>query len=173
MARIGTGGGKDSLKLQGCHHIRQQGISVVVYGCRIKRCKTCGQNNGAHMYGQRFWGVLEIDGARWAEFLAGAAFAFVQIDAIVRIDCIFKGYRLGVWDVNGFSLRQTFIVFIGHFFGTFFSTHTACDTFVHIHIARLLNDPDGEIPFLSGNLLDFRQGNQLDINVPADLDQFG
>jgi hypothetical protein len=37
----------------------------------------------------------------------------------------------------------------------------------------MLNDADDKITLLPGNLLDFRKGDQLDISVPADLDQLG
>jgi hypothetical protein len=37
----------------------------------------------------------------------------------------------------------------------------------------MLDQGDLKIAFLSGNGGDFRQGVELDIDVPADLDQFG
>jgi hypothetical protein len=36
----------------------------------------------------------------------------------------------------------------------------------------MLQDSDGEIPFFSGNSRHFRQRQQFNIDVPADLDQF-
>ncbi len=36
----------------------------------------------------------------------------------------------------------------------------------------MLQDLNGKIALLTGNGADFRQGEEFDINVPADLDQF-
>ena len=58
-------------------------------------------------------------------------------------------------------------------FGAFFCAQTACNALVHIHIARVLQHLDAETPFTARNLLDVAQGEQLDILMPADLDQFG
>jgi hypothetical protein len=37
----------------------------------------------------------------------------------------------------------------------------------------VLQDLDFKVSLLSGNSLYLRQGKQLDVDVPADLDQFG
>jgi len=37
----------------------------------------------------------------------------------------------------------------------------------------MLDHLDFKISFFSGNVADFGKGKQLDIDVPADLDQFG
>jgi hypothetical protein len=36
----------------------------------------------------------------------------------------------------------------------------------------VLRELDGEVPRLARDVLDFRERSQLDVQVPADLDQF-
>jgi hypothetical protein len=48
---------------------------------------------------------------------------------------------------------------------------TSC-TFIRINIACLLVYPDLEVSFLPVYVLYLRQGKYLNIQVPADLDQF-
>jgi hypothetical protein len=44
--------------------------------------------------------------------------------------------------------------------------------FIRIYIACLLVYPDLEVPFLPVYVLYLRQGKYLDVQMPADLDQF-
>jgi hypothetical protein len=92
---------------------------------------------------------------------------------LVRIDHVLQGNRLGVLDIHGFSLAQIAVIGIGHFFRTFFSAQAAGNALVHIHVTGMLGHTDLKIPLGPGNAGNFRQGQQFDVNVPADLDQFG
>jgi hypothetical protein len=71
------------------------------------------------------------------------------------------------------AFDQAFIVFVIDLFRAFFGAHAAGDAFFHIHVARLLQNGDRKITFRSRNFRHLRQSEQLDIDVPADLDQFG
>ena len=59
-----------------------------------------------------------------------------------------------------------------YYAGTFFGAGTAGDTFFHVHVSRALRQIDFKIAFLTLNAFDLRKGQQFDIDVPADLDQF-
>ena len=117
--------------------------------------------------------VLEVDGAGRAEFFAGPALALGQIDAVFGIDGILQRHRLGIRDVNRFAVDQAFVVFICYPFGTLLGAQAAGDALVHVHIARVLENGDREVSLFAGNCGDFGQGEQFDVDVPADLDQFG
>jgi hypothetical protein len=54
-----------------------------------------------------------------------------------------------------------------------FHTTAATGAKIHIYTARPLSDFHLEISFLSGDAFYFRKGKQFNVNVPADLDQFG
>jgi hypothetical protein len=75
--------------------------------------------------------------------------------------------------IDGFALAQVAVVCIRHFFRAFFSAQTAGNALVHIHVSRMLYYGNLKITGFPGNVIDFRQCKQLDIYMPADLDQFG
>jgi hypothetical protein len=54
-----------------------------------------------------------------------------------------------------------------------FDTGAAACTKIHVDAARTLVDFDLEIPLFTRNALDIRKGNEFNVDVPADLDQFG
>jgi hypothetical protein len=82
-------------------------------------------------------------------------------------------HRLGVLAECGPADIKTLVVFILAFDGTDFGAFAATRALGGIHITRLLQKLYREISRLTGNLLNFRQGQKLDIQVPADLDQLG
>jgi len=68
---------------------------------------------------------------------------------------------------------ETLVVFILAFDGTDFGAFAATRALGGIHKTRLLQKLYREVSRLTGNLLNFRQGQKLDVEVPADLDQLG
>jgi len=65
------------------------------------------------------------------------------------------------------------VKFIWKLYRTSLGTVSASCAFIRIYIACLLVYPDLEVPFLPVYVLYLRQGKYLNIQVPADLDQFG
>jgi hypothetical protein len=57
--------------------------------------------------------------------------------------------------------------------GADFQTGAASRALGGIDIAGFLFQGGGKIPWLAGNILQFGQGKELDVRVPADLDQLG
>jgi hypothetical protein len=55
---------------------------------------------------------------------------------------------------------------------TYLGTVSTSCAFIRIYIACLLVYPDLEVSFLPVYVLYLRQGKYLDVQVPADLDQF-
>jgi hypothetical protein len=115
--------------------------------------------------------LFEIDRPVGQNF-SQAAFAFGQVNAVDRIDRVFQRHGLGVLHVGRLALVQVFVIFVIHFLGAFRRTVPAGDTLVHIDITGLLDDLDGKIALVALNGFDFRTCHQLDIDMPADLDQF-
>jgi hypothetical protein len=116
--------------------------------------------------------VFIVDGVGGADFFTVAAFSLGQLDAVFGVNGIFQRNGLGVFDIDGLSFPHGRIVFIVHLFGTFFRAGPAGDTFVRVHITGMLQNADLKIarfPLKGG---DFRKCEQLNVDVPADLDQF-
>jgi hypothetical protein len=117
--------------------------------------------------------VLKVDGFGWTKFFTASAFTSDEINALRWIDAILQRNGLGILHVNRLAFGQSRVICIGNFFGAFLCTGTAGDAFFHVHVARVLGQVDLEITGFAGNVFDFGKGQEFDIDVPADLDQFG
>jgi hypothetical protein len=173
MAARGTAGGQDSFEFDAGHYIGEIGIPVALHGGRIVRLQAGRENHRAHMERDLFFRVIELDGAGRTEFLACPALALLEINAVIPVNHVFQGNRLGVGDVYGLSLSEVLVIGVIHFPGAFFKTGPAGDALVHVYVSGMFFHGDGEVTFLSLDSQYFRKGEQLDIEVPADLDQFG
>jgi hypothetical protein len=117
--------------------------------------------------------IFEVDGAGRAEFFAGFALALEEIDAGIGIDRVFERHRLGILHVNGFAFAQAAVIGVGNFLGTFFGTGIAGNALFHVDVTGVLGQFDFKIALFAVNALNFAERQQFDVDVPADLDQFG
>ena len=83
------------------------------------------------------------------------------------------GYRLGVLAECRPAAVEALVVFIVAFNGTDFGAFAATRALGGVHIAGLLQKLHREISRLTGDLLNFGKGQNLDVEMPADLDQLG
>jgi hypothetical protein len=86
-----------------------------------------------------------------------------------------KGSRdgLSIHFVGGLLIGKTFVVFVGKIHGTDLDAVTATCTLGLIDKARLLPNPGLEIPGLAFKVQKFGVCQKFDVQMPADLDQFG
>ena len=140
--------------------------------CGVINITATGQNNTPHLDGKILLLIIELDGVCRAEFLACPAFSLLKEDTVFRVNGIFEWDGLGIFYVGGLALGQSGFIFVYDLFRALFRTHAAGDTFVRIHITRVLGELDFKIPLFSGYTLNFCKSEQLDVDVPADLDQF-
>jgi hypothetical protein len=82
-------------------------------------------------------------------------------------------YGLGISLIGGLSVAQTLIILTGQYYRTYVDAITTGRTFGSINITWGFADSNLEIPFIAFNLLYIGTGDQVDIKMPADLDQFG
>ena len=102
----GTGSAQNALKLQAGDHIGQGAVLISVILLGIVRSKARGQDHRAHVNLTDLALLVEVHGAGGTEFFAGLAFAALfEVNAGVRVDGIFQGYRLGIKHVGGFAVR--------------------------------------------------------------------
>jgi hypothetical protein len=96
----------------------------------------------------------------------------LDVDALVPVDRVFQRDRLGVLDVGRFALGQSDVIGVGSFLGALLGARPAADAFLQVDVAGMLRELDGEVPRRARDVLDFGERSQLDVQVPADLDQF-
>jgi hypothetical protein len=84
-----------------------------------------------------------------------------------------SGDRLGVLFENGFAFGQALVVFIGQGDGANLDALAATGAFRQIDEAGLLVDGSAKVSRIPFEIQKFGIGEQFDIQMPADLDQFG
>ena len=118
--------------------------------------------------------LRKINGTcRTVLFTGPAPALFLEIDAVIRIYHVFERYGLGILHIDGLALGQALVVLISYLAGTSLGTDPACDTFIHVHIAGTFTDSYSKISRLTLDGFHIRQGDEVDVQMPADLDQFG
>jgi len=168
-----TGGRKQTFELHIGEDIGRAGIPVDVVLCRIKGTASFGQDNRTDLEVHGLGLLCVINGLLRADLGAIPAFALGQVDALAFINDIFERNCLGVFEIDGLAFGKPTVIFVRDFLGAFLSTQAAGNAFVRVHIAGVLEDAHLKISFFAVNGCDFGEGEQFDVDVPADLDQLG
>ena len=140
---------------------------------RIKGLEPGCQNSGPHLDGDLFFLLFKIDRPGGTKFFTGLAFSLLEVDAVFLINGILQGYCLGITYIGCLALDESLVVFIVHFFGTLLRACVTGNAFVHVDVARMPGDLHVEIAWFPGDGSDFGKGQKLNVEMPADLDQFG
>jgi len=140
----------------------------------IKGFKAGGQDNRPYFDFMYLLFLRKINSACRTVLFTGLTSAlFLEIDTVIRINYIFERYCLGILHIDGLAFSQALVLFILDLAGTSLGTDPAGDTFIHVYIARTLTHSYLKIPRITLNGFHVRQGDEIDVQVPADLDQFG
>ena len=81
--------------------------------------------------------------------------------------------RLGILFVDGLAGGEPLVVLVGKLDGADLGAVTAAGAFGKIHVACLLADFGGEMARIALQAQQFGIGQKLNVEMPADLDQFG
>jgi hypothetical protein len=164
---------QNPLELHARYHIGVFGVLVGEIAARIIGLESWSKDNGPHVQVELLFLLGKIDCACRTELLASPAFAFLEIDTVVPIDAILQRHGLRVLDVNGLARDQVLVVGIIHLFRAFLSTCPARNTLARVHKSGMLENAYGKIAGYAADGRDLRQGQDFDVEMPADLDQFG
>jgi hypothetical protein len=173
MPAQGTRRRKHSLKFQTRNDIRGSLVAIDIVNLRIEDFISGRNDDRASLDGQFLFFILEIDGLGRTELLTDLASSFGEKDTVNGIDGILQWNGLRILHVDGFSLAEACIVLIIYLRRTFLSTEATSDTFLRVHITGILDDFDFKISLLPRDALHLRKGQELNVKMPADLDQFG
>jgi len=88
------------------------------------------------------------------------------------VDTIGTRNGLGIFFESGFAFRKPFVIFVGACNGTYFGTLAAAGALVRVDEAGFLVNFCRKITGFSLQFHQFRVGEQFDVEMPADLDQF-
>ena len=93
--------------------------------------------------------------------------------AIALVDHIAARNGLGVRLVGGLSEPNTLVELTGHCHRANLGTISTTGAAFKVNVARLFFNSDFESPHIAGYTLHLCEGEQFDIQMPADLDQLG
>jgi hypothetical protein len=147
-------------------------VPIGIKGRGVVRHKTRAQHDGAHIQCQVPLLIVKLDCLGGTEFLAGAALVLQEIDAVFGINGIFEGDGLGIFYIGGLSFGKSLVELVPDLFWAFFGTEPASDTALQVNVTGMLGNLYLEISRFPRDTLHFRKGEYLDVDVPADLDQF-
>jgi hypothetical protein len=88
-------------------------------------------------------------------------------------DSIAAGNRLGILFKSGFSPGKTLVILVGQLNGTDLGALPATGTLGQVYKAGLLAELGLEISGFADQSQDLGIGQEFDVQMPADLDQFG
>ena len=163
MSLVGAAGREQPFVLQAGDHVGDAAVAVRGDAAGIEGLIARGQNDRPDVDGDHRPGVREVDGPGGAEFFAGPALALGRVQAVLPVNGVLERHRLAVLQVNGLALAHPGVVVVVHLFGAFLGAQAAGDALVHIHIARLFGDRDGEIARGPGNIGYCGEGEKLDV----------
>ena len=166
---VGRPAGVDqTLQFHAGQHVVQLAITVLRQAAGVKVMEAGGQDDGADLDIQELLGLLEVDGAGLAEFLAGPAFAFLEVGAVLRGNDRDARHGLREGEVNGRAAAQAQVELREVLFpGALFDTGAAAGTQVFVDVARLAAHPNGEIANIALDRLDLAVAQEGDVWVAS------
>ena len=173
MAYGGARGAQDAFKFQAGDHIWYAAIAIIAPGFWVKHLVSGSQDDGPGLDFKPLRFLIEIDRVMFADTLADRTFFILQIKAGFRVYIGNQRNRLGKIDMDGFVQRKILIIGIRDFYRTVLYTGTTTRAVVLDNVSGLFNQGDLEVSCFPFYTINFSIGQDLDIGMPADLDQFG
>ncbi len=165
---VRAGSAQDAFEFLAGDHVGGFAISQKIQFGRVISLAAGGQYDGADGQCGFALGVIILNGL-------GNAHVFTEpaADAGVGVDAECQGNGLRVFDEGGPSIIQPLVVAVDRGNRTVPGAFPAARAFDWIDVPGMVDQGDGKIPGLSFNRFDFAVGDDIDVQMPADLDQFG
>ena len=171
LAFVWTGGAHQPFVVHAGDDVLQPAVAVLVADFRIKNVIAGGENDRPHLQLDLLRDLVQIDGVVLARILADPAFLFLQVQAAL-IDVGDQRDGLGKIDMHGLVVGDLLVVLIRIHRRAVLDADAAAGALVLDDVARFLGQLDGKIACLAIDAVNFGIGKNLDIGMPADLDQF-
>jgi len=168
---VRTGRGKQAFIVHTRDHVRETTVAILIIDPGIKGLDADRQNNRPDIDFGFFRPLPEIYRIRLTNPAADIAFFLFQVQTAF-IDIGNQGNRLGKINMDRFVLGNALIEFIRITDRTVFDAGTATGTFVFGDIAGPGFQDDLEIAGVTLNPVNLGKCQNLDVWMPADLDQF-
>ena len=169
---VRTGGAHQPFIVHAGDHVRKLTVAVLVPHLGIEGLKAGGQDHRPHMDRSLLLRLIEIDGLIFTDAFADTAFFLFEVKTAL-VDISDQGNGLSEIDMDRLVLRDLLVEGVRVFDRAVFDAGRTPRAFFFQNIPGFFRQGDLEIPCLPGDTVYFRIRQDLDIRMPADLDQFG
>jgi hypothetical protein len=168
---VGSGGTHQPLVVHAGHHVLELSVAVFIPHAWIKWLESRCQDDRPDFYFYFLRRLVEIDGIVLTYSFANATLLLLQIKtAFINVGD--KGYSLGEIDMDSLVGRYLLIEWVRVYDRTIFDTGCTTGAFVFLDVPGFSEQGNTKIPCTSFYRVDFCIGEDFDVWVPADLDQF-
>jgi hypothetical protein len=169
---VRPGGAHQPFIVHAGDHVLKLSVAIFVPHLGVKGLDAGRQNDRSYIDLYLLRRLFEIDGLILTDRFANPAFFLFQVKTAF-IDVRDQGDGLREVDMDGLVLRYFLIKWIRVFDRAVFDAGRTTRTFALFNIPGLLKQGDLEVSCFSFDTVNFRVRQDLDIRIPADLDQFG
>jgi len=168
MATKRPGSAQYALELQTCDDVREARIVIGVKYRRVEHLIARSQDHRSHLELGTAGSVVIADGFSKTDLFAQSA-----AEARIPVNGKYPGHGLGVTDIGSRTAVETTVVLADRGHRAYAGALAAARAASEIDIARLIDELCYKTSRLAIKGFDFGIGNDVDIVMPADLDQFG
>jgi hypothetical protein len=172
LTEVRSGGAQQPLIIYAGDDVGELAIVVFLLYLWVKRLKAGRENDRPYLDFLFLRRLFQIDGVILTHHLADATFPLFEVKAAF-IDILDQGNGLGEVDMDRFILRYFLVIFVRVLGGAILHAVSAARAFVFENIPGLFCQGYLEVSYFPFYTVDFSIGEDLDIGMPADLDQFG
>ncbi len=159
-----------ALELQAREHIRQTSIAVIAHASCVEQVIASGKDDIANIDVQHFILLVEIDRARWAEFLASLACAFDKVGAVLLIHHGEVRHGLRERRVHRLAIsKPRFVHIVDHFLRALLLTNSAARAKFFVDKTRLLFYRHMEVAHIASHIRHFTPCQQRNVRVCSRL----
>ena len=165
---VRSGSAQNAFEFLAGNHIGGFSISQKIQIGRVISLAAGCQNDGADGQSGLPFGVIILNGLGHAHVFTEPA-----ADTGVGVDAKCQGNGLRVFDEGSPSIIQPLVVAVDRSNRAVPGAFPAARAFDWINVPGMIDQGDGKISGFPFNRFDFTIGDDIDVQMPADLDQFG
>jgi hypothetical protein len=171
FALVRPGSAQDTLEIQAGDDVLHLSIAIITTQPGIEGLKTRSKDNSTNVYLNLLRDLVKIYSLVFADTLADAAFLFFKVQtALIYV----RNERdsLRVINMDSLIFRYGLVELVGILYGAVFYTGSTAPAFVLVNITGFFDQCDLEVARLAFDCANFGIGQDFDVLLSVDLDQF-
>ena len=170
---------QDPFKVHAGYHILEIGVLIGIPFGGIKGLKAGCHDDAADIEIQNGLFLIKVNGVIFAELFACLAFTLLssvyglEVQTGTSINGVLQGNGLGKRNIYGLAFVHAHVEFVGYLLRALGGADPASHALVFIDIPRMLDDLNLKVSLFTADAVYLGEGDEIDVGVPADLDQLG